>query len=156
MRGLEALNITGQQYGVVLTPLVLSRLPPDLSLEWAREGELHESDLGFLQDFLQRELDRRERSQTFAMAHVRPLLWHHKDCCHKETRGAARSKGVLSLSAVRQGTLIQRLSGCTQSVHQPSSQSEPVLHRYCELISLVRIFSRVSISSSLSTYCSFL
>ena len=40
--------------------------------------------------------------------------------------------------------------------HQPSSQSEPVLHRYCDLISLVRIFSRVSISSSLSTYCSFL
>ena len=67
MRSLEALNITGQQYGVVLTPLVLSRLPPDLRLEWAREGELHESDLGYLLDFLQRELERRERSQTFAM-----------------------------------------------------------------------------------------
>ena len=38
MRSLEALNITGQQYGVVLTPLVLSRLPPYLRLEWAREG----------------------------------------------------------------------------------------------------------------------
>ena len=67
MRSLEALNITGQQYGVVLTPLVLSRLPHDLRLEWAREGELHESDLGYLLDFLQRELERRERSQTFAM-----------------------------------------------------------------------------------------
>ena len=52
---------------MVLTPLVLSRLPPDLRLEWAREGELHESDLGYLIDFLQRELERRERSQTFAM-----------------------------------------------------------------------------------------
>ncbi len=57
---LEALNVTGQQYGVVLTPLVLSRLPPDLPLEWAREGELHESDIGYLLDFLQRELERRE------------------------------------------------------------------------------------------------
>ena len=67
MRSLEALHITGEQYGVVLTPLVLSRLPPDLRLEWAREGELHESDLGFLLRFLQRELERRERYQTFAV-----------------------------------------------------------------------------------------
>ena len=67
MRSLEALHITGEQYGVVLTPLVLSRLPRDLRLEWAREGELHESDLGFLLRFLQRELERRERSQTFAV-----------------------------------------------------------------------------------------
>ena len=76
MRSLEALNITGQQYGVVLTPLVLSRLPPDLRLEWAREGELHESDLGYLLDFLQRELERRERSQTFAMECVTSKAWH--------------------------------------------------------------------------------
>ena len=64
MRSLEALNITGQQYGVGLTPLVLSRLPPDLHSEWAREGELHESDLGILLDFLQGELERREISEA--------------------------------------------------------------------------------------------
>ena len=38
MHSLEALNITGQQYDVVLTPLVLSRLPPDLRLEWATKA----------------------------------------------------------------------------------------------------------------------
>ena len=36
VRSLEELRIYGKQYGVVLTPLVLSRLHPDLRLEWAR------------------------------------------------------------------------------------------------------------------------
>ena len=36
---LEALGITSEQYGVLLCPVILSRLPPDLRLEWARENE---------------------------------------------------------------------------------------------------------------------
>ena len=35
-------------------------------MEWARGGERCEGDLGFLLEFLQREIERRERSQTFA------------------------------------------------------------------------------------------
>ena len=66
IRSLAAMGITGEQYGVVLTPLILSRLPPDLRMEWAREGEQHESELKFLLDFLHRELGHRERSQTFS------------------------------------------------------------------------------------------
>ena len=65
VRSLEVLGISGSQYGVVLTPLILSRLPPDMRLEWAREGEQHEGDLDFLLKFLLGEIDRRERSQTF-------------------------------------------------------------------------------------------
>ena len=65
IRSLEALQITGAQYGVILTPLILSRLPNDIRLEWARDGEGHESDLEWLLDFLKREIQRRERSQTF-------------------------------------------------------------------------------------------
>ena len=64
VRSLDALNVTGAQYGVVLTPLVLSRLPNDLRLEWAREGENHEDDLEFLLEFLGNEIRRRERSQV--------------------------------------------------------------------------------------------
>ena len=63
---LDALGISGEQYGVVLTPLILSRLTPELRLEWARDGERHESDLLFLLDFLQREIERRERSRAFS------------------------------------------------------------------------------------------
>ena len=65
VRSLEVLGISGSQYGVVLTPLILSRLPPDMRLEWAREGEQHEGDLDFLLKFLLGEIGRRERSQTF-------------------------------------------------------------------------------------------
>ena len=66
VRSLDALGISGEQYGVVLTPLILSRLTPELRLEWARDGEGHESDLLFLLDFLQREIERRERSRAFS------------------------------------------------------------------------------------------
>ena len=63
--GLEALKITGEQYGMVLTPLILSRLPSELRLEWARIGEGHEGDLSFLLELLQAEVLRRELSPTY-------------------------------------------------------------------------------------------
>ena len=65
VRSLEALEVTGEQYGVILTPLILSRLPHDIRMEWARDGESHESDLEYLLTFLDKEIKRRERSQTF-------------------------------------------------------------------------------------------
>ena len=66
VRSLKVLKISGRQYVAVLTPLILSRLPPDLGMEWARDGEGHQSDLEFLLDFLETEITRRERSQTFS------------------------------------------------------------------------------------------
>ena len=64
-RSLEALGIDGKQYGVILTPLILSRVPQELRLEWSREGKGHESDLNYLLEFLDKEIQRRERSQMF-------------------------------------------------------------------------------------------
>ena len=65
IRSLQNLGISGDSYGVILTPVVLSRLPQDIRLEWARKGEGHESDLGFLIDFLLSEIERRDRSLSF-------------------------------------------------------------------------------------------
>ncbi|XP_066940957.1 uncharacterized protein [Macrobrachium rosenbergii] len=65
VRSLEALGVDGNQYGVFMTPVILSRLPPDIRLEWSREGSGHERDLDWLLNFLQREIKRRERSDTF-------------------------------------------------------------------------------------------
>ena len=65
MRSLEALGITGSQYGVILTPVVLSRLPSDLRMEWARDSVKRESDLTFLLQFIKNEIERRERSQVY-------------------------------------------------------------------------------------------
>ena len=62
VRSLEALGVNGGRYGVILTPLVLSRLPLEMRMEWARGGEGREADLDFLIDFLKSDLERRERS----------------------------------------------------------------------------------------------
>ena len=64
-RSLEVLNVKEDQYGVILTPVILSRLPHDLRIEWAREGSGHENDLSWLMKFLQQELEHRERSESF-------------------------------------------------------------------------------------------
>ena len=66
VRSLEALNIKGEQYGVFLTPIVLSKLPHGLRLEWARGSEEKESDLDYLLQFFEQEICRRERSLVFA------------------------------------------------------------------------------------------
>ena len=65
VRSLEALGITGQQYGVILTPLLLSRLPSEVRLEWARSSVGKEGDLDHLLSFLQQEIARLDRSQVY-------------------------------------------------------------------------------------------
>lgn len=65
IRSLDNLGVSGDKYGVVLTPLVLSRLPPEFRMEWARVSENRESDLLWLLDFLRSEITRRERSETY-------------------------------------------------------------------------------------------
>ena len=63
IRALENLGINGEQYGVLLTPIILSRMPQELRMEWARESG-HESDLQYLLEFLKKEITRRERSKA--------------------------------------------------------------------------------------------
>ena len=90
IRSLETMGISGSQYGVILTPLILSRLPSSLRLQWVRESEREErasrgsratssapgdtsgaskppvgADLAFLLEFLEREINRREMSQVY-------------------------------------------------------------------------------------------
>ncbi|XP_076044913.1 uncharacterized protein LOC143027509 [Oratosquilla oratoria] len=65
IRSLEALGISGKQYGMVLTPIIVARLPQDIRLEWSRESAGREGDLDWLMKFLQTEIQRRERSEIF-------------------------------------------------------------------------------------------
>ena len=53
---LATLGIGGDKYGVILTPLILSRVPQELRLEWSRYGKGHESDLKFLLSFLEKKV----------------------------------------------------------------------------------------------------
>lgn len=70
VRSLEALEVSGSTYGIVLTPLVLSRLPSDVRLEWARKGEEKEGDLQYLLEFLDAEVYRRERAEPLQVLPV--------------------------------------------------------------------------------------
>ena len=65
VRSLETLGVSGDQYGVFMTPVILSRLPQDIRLKWSREGSGHENDLARLLTFLQKEIERRGRSEAF-------------------------------------------------------------------------------------------
>jgi len=91
IRSLEALGITGKQCEVFLTPIILSRLPSELRLEWARDGDGHESDLDWLLTFLQKEIARLERSEAFKgkKSSIEEKKSENKGC---------KEKGVLSCS----------------------------------------------------------
>ena len=65
IRSLEGLDVKGSQCGMFLTPIILSRLPHHMRMEWSREGEGKEADLEFLLDTLTKEIRRLERSDAF-------------------------------------------------------------------------------------------
>ncbi|XP_050706794.1 uncharacterized protein LOC126992176 [Eriocheir sinensis] len=65
IRSLEALGVSGKQCKIFLTPIILSRLPNEIRLEWARKGAGHESDLDWLLTFLRQEIESIEKSEAF-------------------------------------------------------------------------------------------
>lgn len=71
VRSLEALNIGSEQYGVFLVPIVLTKLPPTVRIEWVRENEEKEDDIDLLLTFLETEIKRREQSSAFDVPVVR-------------------------------------------------------------------------------------
>ena len=105
VRSLESLGIKGDTYGMFLTPVVLSRLPQDIRLEWAREGEGNEANLTFLLEFLSKEIKRRERSEVFRdnSAHtteIRPLS-EEKPAYNTRRRPAAAALHVSAPHSAR-------------------------------------------------------
>ena len=61
---LETMDVKGDTYGIFL--MILSRLPNDTRMEWAREGAGKESDLEWLLSFLKIEIERIERADVFS------------------------------------------------------------------------------------------
>ena len=68
VRSLERLGIGGDNYGVILTPLILSRLPDAFRMEWARDSAGKESDLNHLLTCLKTEIERQDRSTVLGAA----------------------------------------------------------------------------------------
>ena len=115
---MEALGIKGDQCGVVLTPVVLSRLPPDLRLEWSRDSDTHESDLKFLLDFLQKQIERRERSQSYGAGSCGSEATSGTDKHpgqHKPTAAALHSVNNMCPVCSRPGHVASRYFKITQA-----------------------------------------
>ena len=70
VRCLETMDVKGDTYGIFLTPVILSRLPNDIRMEWAREGAGKESDLEWLLSFLKNKTERRQRADVFSTSEV--------------------------------------------------------------------------------------
>ena len=66
VRSLESLGVKGDNYGVILTPLLLSRLPKDICLVWARDSVGKEGDLVFLLEVLKAEVNSRVKSGVYS------------------------------------------------------------------------------------------
>ena len=64
-RSLDALGVTGKQCEVLLTPIIVSRLPPELRLLWSRDCSGNESDLDWLLKWLKKEIEVIERSEMY-------------------------------------------------------------------------------------------
>ena len=77
VRALKSMEITSDNYGVVLTPIIVSRLSAEIREEWSRGSEGHEADLDHLMGFLDKEIRRRERCQSMS-----ELCWEqNRDSC---------------------------------------------------------------------------
>jgi len=109
VRSLEALGITGKQYGVLLTPIVLSCLPADIRMEWARCSEEKESDLEWLLTFLDKEISLRDKSQTF------------KTLIKSEIKTEERKKGKPTATALH--TTSKEVSGVVCAVCKRAGHS---------------------------------
>lgn len=63
IRGLEALGIKSAQYGSLLIPVIMSKLPPDIRIHVARNTSQDVWEIEPLLDLLQREIEAREMSE---------------------------------------------------------------------------------------------
>ena len=146
IRSLASLGIGGETYGVILTPVVLSRLPTDLRLEWARSGESHESDLKHLMEFLENEVRRRERSQVFVPEEPEPISVatgsalasssshssHSSSLSSSSRPGCAWCQGphpifrcpaLVELSKAKRKSTLMLAGYCIKCFHKPSKDS---------------------------------
>ena len=65
VRSLAAQGITSDKFGVILTPIIVTKLPEEIRLEWSRDSEGKEDDLDHLLKLLDTEIKRRERCRSF-------------------------------------------------------------------------------------------
>ena len=78
VRSLQSLDIDGNRYGVFLTPMILSKLPENMRLQWSRTNlDNKETDVDGLLRFLETEISTLELSRSFkVIGEQRPATEH--------------------------------------------------------------------------------
>ena len=130
VRSLESLGVTGESYGVILNPILLSRLPQEVRLEWAREAEGREADLDHLIKFLKKEVDRRGRSCAYA-----GLTTAGQSAAQTESRSATRPERGVRRGARRsdaeRGTAAGQLRPATRLASAAALHTAGVVCAFC-------------------------
>ena len=109
VRSLEALDIKSENSGVILTPIIVSRLPEEIRLEWSRDSQNKEADLDYLMDFLEREISRRDRCELFgSMSTQNPEDREG----HHPVRSKRESRPMGSAAALQTGTFVKKCDFC--------------------------------------------
>ena len=63
IRGLEALGVKSEQYGSLLIPIIMAKLPAEIRVQVARNTSQDVWEIDSLLDFIQREIEAREISE---------------------------------------------------------------------------------------------
>jgi len=110
VRSLKCMGIEESQYGVLLTPIILSCLPTEYRVQWGRESSGKESDLIWLLRFLEQEIQLRETAQVFQM--TKPSVEEKKSRLGSPPRSASPPVSSVAL-----------LQSCSQGSGKKSCQA---------------------------------
>ena len=68
IRGLEALGVKSEQYGSLLIPIIMAKLPDEIRIQVARNTSQAVWEIDSLLDLIQSEIDAREMSEKIKAA----------------------------------------------------------------------------------------
>ncbi|XP_065902557.1 uncharacterized protein [Dysidea avara] len=89
IRGVEALEVNSDQYGSLLIPIIMSKLPSEVRLKVARENQEDVWQIKDLMKVLQTEVDAREASETTKLKSAsQTAAKNHSQNRHNHTAGA--------------------------------------------------------------------
>ena len=72
IRGLASLGVESEQYGNLLIPIIMTKLPPDLRLRFARDTDKDVWEIKEQMELVNREVAARETSELVKSTSLRP------------------------------------------------------------------------------------
>ena len=150
IRGLEALGVTSEQYGSLLIPVIMTKLPSETRLRIARETGREAWRIGPLLDIIKTEVEAREASEGATMNINRPtgplprnsnlptasslVASNYKPrCVYCEDEHYSASCTKITAASDRRGILLKtgRCFNCLKTRHKSKDCDSTRTCRYC-------------------------